>query len=960
MRRTSAALLASLAIACAANPQPMPVSVLPALQARAVQLVACTLDGRVYSVDPKTGALRWATELPASDSLVSSSVSPAALPAPPAIERAPDSSDDECAKDEEPGAGAEGLAEVRLLPTIDGTGGLFVLSTDGQNPSLHRLKVSVPEIVKRAPFTGSDGLLYLGSLQNTIYAIEASTGIVKRVYSQGTERMYPFKASPNEFLLGRADYVVHAVDAQSSTEIWNVTLGEYKDMLESSFAGAKFPIASRASDNTLALPGKWRVTLSSPTVAVYVLSSDMRMHKLKLSFEAPPPEETGDSTALVDPAASASGVLVLADQQQGGGVWIGKHKDGMYAVTPRLEKTSSKLRPLFEPEVDEGEDEEVVVQPSQPRWWSSMLVGAAGVAQTAIGVVVGIAIASLGWFSRRRSYPPTPQVRTIASTQQQSALPPLNAVTPPPQEQQQTQSEQPPAQQDPPKAEQPQQSAPHSPADSAAAQEAVKESNEPQEEQPAKAPEDKSPITPEHDNTKAVGSPLADMEPADDWEQIDPDCAADLAMRHIEMKKQSERAKGFLCVKPQPLPALPALPLPPVASPPRKRMRVGRLELSGKVLGHGSAGTIVYEGLLDGRRVAVKRLLKEFYDVAKREVDLLIESDEHPNVVRYYAKEEDEDFVYIALSFCERPLNEYVEERPRGGVTDEVKLIMHDILSGISHIHALNIVHRDLKPQNILLDAKNRARISDMGLAKKFEGNHFSFSVQNAGSAGWMAPELLTPTDGPRTGMTRAVDVFAIGCIFYYIATKRHPYGERLERDANIATGKRDLSGVADYEELHHLIYSMTMHNPSQRISAADALKHPFFWPTQMKLQFLLASSDRLEVEKPTVPIVTQFESQCGSGVRRWERRLDPALLGDLTHHRKYNFDSARDLLRVMRNKANHYYDLPENVRRSLGSLPDGFLSYFMVRYPHLLMNTYSFMKQWCSSEPMFSQFFNQ
>ena len=54
------------------------------------------------------------------------------------------------------------------------------------------------------------------------------------------------------------------------------------------------------------------------------------------------------------------------------------------------------------------------------------------------------------------------------------------------------------------------------------------------------------------------------------------------------------------------------------------------------VLGHGCEGTFVYRGTFDGRDVAVKRILPECFDLADREVQLLRESDQHPNVIRYF------------------------------------------------------------------------------------------------------------------------------------------------------------------------------------------------------------------------------------------------------------------------------------------------------------------------------------
>jgi serine/threonine-protein kinase/endoribonuclease IRE1 len=75
------------------------------------------------------------------------------------------------------------------------------------------------------------------------------------------------------------------------------------------------------------------------------------------------------------------------------------------------------------------------------------------------------------------------------------------------------------------------------------------------------------------------------------------------------------------------------------------------------------AGTIVYEGVLDSRPVAVKRLLRQFYTLARKEIQVLVVSDEHPNVVRCFAMEEDREFVYLALERCKHSLSDTLSSR---------------------------------------------------------------------------------------------------------------------------------------------------------------------------------------------------------------------------------------------------------------------------------------------------------
>ena len=77
----------------------------------------------------------------------------------------------------------------------------------------------------------------------------------------------------------------------------------------------------------------------------------------------------------------------------------------------------------------------------------------------------------------------------------------------------------------------------------------------------------------------------------------------------------------------------------------------------------------------------------------------------------------------------------------------------------------------------------------------------------------------------------------------------------------------------------------------------------------------------------------------------------------DLYKYRKYKSDSVRDLLRAMRNKRHHYRELPEDLKTTLGDIPDGYMNYFSVRFPRLLLHTYTIMKD-CQSESVFKQYY--
>ncbi|XP_061086490.1 serine/threonine-protein kinase/endoribonuclease IRE1-like [Conger conger] len=399
-------------------------------------------------------------------------------------------------------------------------------------------------------------------------------------------------------------------------------------------------------------------------------------------------------------------------------------------------------------------------------------------------------------------------------------------------------------------------------------------------------------------------------------------------------------------------------------------VRVGNISFSPKnVLGHGAEGTIVYRGQFDSRPVAVKRILPECFSFADREVQLLRESDEHPNVIRYFCTERDRQFQYIAIELCAATLREYVEQPgfQRHGL-GPVELLQQT-MSGLAHLHSLSIVHRDLKPHNILVSMPSahgrvRAMISDFGLCKKLAVGRHSFSRRSGvpGTEGWIAPEVLS--EDCKDNPTCTVDIFSAGCVFYYVVSHGcHPYGKALQRQANILLGACSLERLqTDRHEgivATDLILQMLSMEPQKRPSAESVLKHPFFWSLEKQLQFFQDVSDRIEKEPLDGPIIRQLERGGRAVVQGdWREHITVPLQTDLRKFRSYKGGSVRDLLRAMRNKKHHYRELPADVQETLGSIPDEFVSYFTSRFPHLLQHTYRAMHT-CAHERLFLPYYH-
>lgn len=381
---------------------------------------------------------------------------------------------------------------------------------------------------------------------------------------------------------------------------------------------------------------------------------------------------------------------------------------------------------------------------------------------------------------------------------------------------------------------------------------------------------------------------------------------------------------------------------------------VGKISFDTRdVIGHGCNGTFVFKGTFEKRPVAVKRILPDCISLASREVDLLRESDEHPNVVRYFCMEEDRQFYYIALELCEATLQDYVEKPDFDRGHLEPTTLLHQATSGLHHLHSLDIVHRDIKPHNVLISRRNtvgqaKAMISDFGLCKKLSHGRLSFSRKSGitGTDGWIAPEMLSG----QGRATKAVDVFSLGCVFYYVLSGgRHPFGDTLERQANIKHGRHNLADVGTHGPLGQSLIEQMLHtDPQERPSVAAVAKHPVFWNPKRQLDFFQDVSDRIEKEPSESAVVRHLERGGFQVVRGdWRDYITEELQKDLRKYRTYKGHSVRDLLRAMRNKKHHYRELPEALQAELGLIPEEFVAYFTSRFPLLLVHTYLAMQGW-------------
>lgn len=421
---------------------------------------------------------------------------------------------------------------------------------------------------------------------------------------------------------------------------------------------------------------------------------------------------------------------------------------------------------------------------------------------------------------------------------------------------------------------------------------------------------------------------------------------------------------------------------------------IGSLFVSRVEIGMGSNGTIVFQGTYgkrDGekRPVAVKRLVKGHHHLASKEIESLIASDKHPNILRYFTKEEDRDFVYLAVELCDFSLDDLIQahsdysNKPVFPREYKIKLdsvrdvmqdgellkadrhpsplllkLMRDIVSGLVHLHQLGIFHWDLNPRNVLITKHPSlcAKLSDMGISKHLHLDK-NYPPSSSGIRGWQAPERLLCSGH----QTCKMDMFNFGCVLFFCLTRgSHPFGRERARDINIEENKMDLSLVEFLPEAHDLISCLLNRQPELRPNASEVLCHPFWWSSKRRLSFLCDLSNRLQMEKRANSDLLKALQNTARVVfsGRWTDKIETEVMDHLNEYRTYNGCHVQDLLRAVRNESIHLREGPEKVQEIVGSVPEDVEAYFAKRFPGLLMESYKVAFQFCEKEDWFQKFF--
>ncbi|KAJ1160015.1 hypothetical protein NDU88_000517 [Pleurodeles waltl] len=280
-------------------------------------------------------------------------------------------------------------------------------------------------------------------------------------------------------------------------------------------------------------------------------------------------------------------------------------------------------------------------------------------------------------------------------------------------------------------------------------------------------------------------------------------------------------------------------------------------------IGVGAYG-VVYKArdLQSGKFVALKNVRVQTNEnglplSTVREVALLkrLEHFDHPNIVRLMdvcatARTDRETKVTLVFEHVDQDLKTYLDKAPAPGLPqDTIKDLMRQFLSGLDFLHSNCIVHRDLKPENILVTSSGQVKLADFGLARIYSCQMALTPV--VVTLWYRAPEVLL-----QATYATPVDMWSVGCIFAEMFRRKPlfcgnsevdqlgkifdliglPPEEDWPADVNLprcAFMPRSLQPVEKHvPEIDmtgaKLLLDMLTFNPHKRISAFEALRHPF------------------------------------------------------------------------------------------------------------------------------------
>lgn len=277
-------------------------------------------------------------------------------------------------------------------------------------------------------------------------------------------------------------------------------------------------------------------------------------------------------------------------------------------------------------------------------------------------------------------------------------------------------------------------------------------------------------------------------------------------------------------------------------------------------IGQGTYG-VVYKAKdkKTGELLALKKIRLEAEDegipsTAIREISLLKQL-QHENIVRLYDVVHTERKLTLVFEFLDQDLKKYLDACGDKGIEPfTIKSFLFQLLRGVDYCHEHRVLHRDLKPQNLLINMEGDLKLADFGLARAFGIPVRSFTHEVV-TLWYRAPDVLM---GSRNYST-PIDIWSVGCIFAEMVNGKPLFPGTTDNDQlwkifqllgspdprawpSVVKLPEYKTNMGDFvaqpwikicprlDKLGiDLLSRMLVYDPDKRVTAADAMKHPYF-----------------------------------------------------------------------------------------------------------------------------------
>ncbi|EKF29495.1 cell division protein kinase 2, putative [Trypanosoma cruzi marinkellei] len=287
-------------------------------------------------------------------------------------------------------------------------------------------------------------------------------------------------------------------------------------------------------------------------------------------------------------------------------------------------------------------------------------------------------------------------------------------------------------------------------------------------------------------------------------------------------------------------------------------------------IGEGTYG-VVYRArdTATGATVALKRIRLDTEEegvpcTAIREISLLKEL-RHPNIVKLLDVCHSESRLTLVFEYMELDLKKYMDQEEGNLDSATIQDFMRDLLNGVRFCHDRNVLHRDLKPPNLLISREKSLKLADFGLGRAF-GIPVKKFTHEVVTLWYRSPDVLLGS----TQYGTPVDIWSVGCIFAemvigaplfagkndadqllrifrFLGTPNNqvwPSMNQYPNSTNMLSKPEFLQNLAAECETQFrtvpayaklgpegidLLRRLLKYEPSERLTAAQALEHPYF-----------------------------------------------------------------------------------------------------------------------------------